>query len=618
MALSGAAVTPDAVERFFSAERLELPVRWRSAAAKPDRPRYAGSDGDAVLRVSGAGRGLPVHAVFGSGLRGETPVHFPAGGGLRELRVSWSAGLGTWIETPGSENDRDPLGDLDSPEAAADCIGCHATAVHWEDGAPAVVGSEWGVRCERCHGPGAAHAAGWEDGTGGAVFNPGTLAPAEQAAFCGQCHRLPSDMEPLEVLGRDRSLVRHAGASLMMSACFRESSPESAVSCLSCHDPHRTESAEAVAQRSRATCLGCHADPAAAHRYERVSRDSACLGCHMPPVEEVFPGAGFTDHWIRVRGAPPSPGSREWEAEIAWLEALTRNALAQPQRPRKEARLAIALGELLQAQGLGESAVAAIRRALDRDPDYGQLLKAAAILRQTGEGDLAAGALERATGMDPEAGQAWFDLGALRHARGDSGNAVAALERARALQPESPAVLSLLGAAHREAGRLETALEAGLAAVAGIGESAVGPAELEAWLELGITRRARRETREAAEALGTAHRMAPDWPPALDALARLLALDPDVSVRDVPEAVRLAERLAGFSGYQEPLALDLLAAVHAAAGDFALAVRAMERALGSLGADETEGETGEAMRARLALYRAGRPWIEEGPVRRMR
>ena len=312
MALSGAAVTPDAVERFFSAERLELPVRWRSEATEPDRPRYAGSDGGAVLRVSGAGRGLPVHAVFGSGLRGETPVHFPAGGGLRELRVSWSAGLGTWIETPGSENDRDPLGDLDSPEAAADCIGCHATAVHWEDGAPAVVGSEWGVRCERCHGPGAAHAAGWEDGTGGAVFNPGTLAPAEQAAFCGQCHRLPSDVEPLEVLRRDRSLVRHAGASLMMSACFRESPPESAVSCLSCHDPHRTESAEAVAQRSRATCLGCHADPAAAHRYERVSRDSDCLGCHMPPVEEVFPGAGFTDHWIRARGAPrrASPGAR--------------------------------------------------------------------------------------------------------------------------------------------------------------------------------------------------------------------------------------------------------------------------------------------------------------------
>lgn len=619
MALSGAAVaTGDSVERFFSAERLELPVRWRSESDAPDRPRYFRSDEGAALGIADAGRELPVHAVFGSGLRGETPVHFPEGGGMREMRVSWSAGFGTWIETPGSENDRDPLGDLDSSEAAADCIGCHATAVRWENGVPDLPGSEWGVRCERCHGPGAAHAGGWEAGAGGPVFNPGSLTPSEQVVFCGQCHRLPSDIEPLEVLRRDRSLVRHAGASLMMSGCFRESPPESAVSCLACHDPHRAEPAEVVAERSRLTCLGCHADPVSAHRYERVTLDSDCLGCHMPAVEDVFPGAGFTDHWIRVRGAPPALGSPQWEAEIAWLEALTRNALARPNRPRKEARLAIGLGEILQAQGLGESAVRAIRRGLDRDPDYGQVLKAAAILRSVGQTEAAAQALERATGMDPEAAQGWFDLGALLHAEQDSSAAVAALERARALQPGSPAVLSLLGAAYRDVGRMDAALESGLDAVSALEASAAGPPGLpmlEAWLELGITRRARRETAEAVDALGAAHRLAPDWPPALDALARLLALDPDTSVRDVPEAVRLAERLAGLSGYQDPQALDLLAAVHAVAGDFALAIRAAERALAGLDGDAAAAAT---LEGRLALYRAGEVWVEMGPARRFR
>lgn len=616
MARSGAALTAATLDRYFPAARVDLPVRWRSESAGAARPAYRRSGAGAALVNQEGRRGLAVHAVFGSGLRGETPVHFTPGGAMRELRVSWSRGLGTWIETPGSESDRDPLGDLDPPEAAADCVGCHATAVRWEDGAPDTTASEWGIRCERCHGPGAAHASGWESGAGGPVFNPGHLTPAGEVAFCAQCHRLPSDIEPLEILRRDRSLVRHAGASLMMSACFREAPGDAAVSCLSCHDAHEHApgGTDGVAARSQGACLGCHAEPAAAHRYEPVTRASDCLGCHMPRQEEVFPGAAFTDHWIRVRGAPPAPGSPEMESEIAWLEALTRNALAKPQRPRKEARLAIGLGELLQAQGLGESAAESIRRGIALDPDYGRLLKAAAILRQVGEGDAAAQALERAAAMDPEAGQAWFDLGDLRLARGEPEAAVEALERARQTQPEAAVVLGRLGAAYREAGRLDAALDVGRAATA---RETSGPGALEAWLELGITHRARRETEAAADALRSAYDLDPDWPPVLDALARLRALDPDETVRDTVEAVRLAERLAGFSGYEEPLSLDLLAAVHAAAGDFDFAIRAAERALELL-APEASGGLGNGIRERLALYRSGRAVVEAAPYRRAR
>ncbi len=624
MARTAAALTGETLDLYFPAERLALPVRWRSDGE--GRAAYARVDGGVELRGDGDDPGASVHAIFGSGLRGETPVHFPGDGAMRELRVSWSEGLGSWIETPGSEGDRDALGDLDPPEATADCVGCHATAIRWEGGAPAAEGSEWGVRCERCHGPGRPHAARWATGTGGEVFNPGDLPPAAQVRFCGQCHRLPSDIEPLEILRRDRALARHAGASLMMSACFRESPPESALSCLSCHDAHEHElgasAGGSVAERSRAACLGCHADPAAAHRYERVTTASDCLACHLPRQEEVFPGAAFTDHWIRVRGAPPAPGSPVAEAEIAWLELLYRNALSEPQRPRNEARLAIGLGELLQAQGLRDSAIASIRRGLDRDPGYGRLLKAAAILREEGEAPLAITALERAAAMDPEAAQAHFDLGDLRLANGDAGGAVRSLERARELRPASALVLARLGAAHRASGDSEAALEAGLAAVertaAAPADAASPDAALEAWLELGITHRARRETAPAAEALRNALQRSPDWPPVLDALARLLALDPDESLRDLPEAIRLAERLAGFSGYQEPASLDLLAAVHAAAGDFELAVRAAELALAQLAAEGVASALAEGLRDRLALYRNGQAFVEPPPVLRLR
>ena len=217
MARTASAVTPNNVDTWFSPERLGLPVDWRSAGPLP--PRYQRFGGGVILRTP-EGDGAPVAAVFGSGLRGVTPVAFPGAGAMRELRVSWSHGRGRWIETPGAEEDRDPLGDLDSAEEARECLSCHATSIEWRSGVPDPARSEWGVRCERCHGPGATHAERLGDPA--AIFNPGTLSPARQVAFCGQCHRQPTDFEPLEVLGRERGLARHAGGSLMMSACFRE------------------------------------------------------------------------------------------------------------------------------------------------------------------------------------------------------------------------------------------------------------------------------------------------------------------------------------------------------------------------------------------------------------
>ena len=609
MALTAAAPAADNTDHWFGPERLEAAVAWRSPGTpERDRTHYQRVDGGVALR--GPEGDAPVAAVFGSGLRGSTPVSFPGGGRMRELRVSWSRGLGSWIETPGSEGDADPLGEVDPPEETAACLGCHATAVRWVDGTPALRDSEWGVRCERCHGPGAAHAAGAETGISRPVFNPGRLDAAAEVRFCAQCHRNPTDFAPLEVLRRDRSLARHAGASLMMSACFRESPPETGIRCLDCHDPHRRDSATRA--RSRTTCLRCHLDPASEHRYEPVTAVSDCVGCHMPERAEVFPGADFTDHWIRVDGLPPTPDSAATVADLRHLEVLYRNELARdPRDGRRLARLGVGLGELLLAQGIGETAFEAVERGLSGRPRYEDLLKAAALYRASG--NLASGnnrraaeILERAISEEPGAAQAFFDLGDLRLAEGDAEGAVSALAQADRLDPDSAIVLARLGDAYRAAGRLDEALAAGLRAV-----EADADAE-QAWLALGGIRRDRRETALAAEALREAHRLAPRWPPGLAALARLLALDPDEGVRDLAEARRLAEALAGMGGYREPRSLDLLAAVHAANGDFPLAIRTAERALRRV-QEEGEPALTEAISTRLDSYRQGRPWVE--PVR---
>ena len=601
MARTGAPIPSDVAGAWFSDERLQAPVLWRSAGPDAgERPRYRANDTGIALEDS-SGKVAAVHAVFGSGLRGVTPVHFRGDGGMRELRVSWSHGLDAWIETPGSEEDRDPLGDWNSPRAMRECVGCHATAVVWNGPAPDVRGSEWGVQCERCHGPGESHAASTDASL---IFNPGRVPPAEQVRFCGQCHRTPTDFEPLQVLQRDRALTRHAAGSLMMSACFRTPSPERTISCTDCHDPHRAESS--VAERSRTICRRCHEDPAALHDYERVTAASDCLACHLPLQEEVFPGAAFTDHRIRVQGAPPAPGSPGERAELQYLELLYRNELSGENDQQEEARLLVGLGELLFAQGLHNTAVETLERGLESGPDYQRLLKAAALLRETGRPESAEAALTRATSLEPEAAQAFFDLGDLRLAGGDGAGAVEPLEAARSLNADSSVVASRLGSAYREAERLEDALREGLAAVA-LESSLPGP-----WLELGLTRWQRRELREADEALRTAHQLDSDAPAVLDALARLLALDPDPDVRDVTEARRLAERLAGFAGYQEPRSLDLLAAVYAAAGDFELAVRTAELAASQASAAGEEAFAQE-IRTRLALYREGRVWRSRGP-----
>ena len=601
MARTGAAVSSAAGRAWFADDRLQTAVRWRSGGPDAaERPRYA-STRTGIALVDPAGETAAVHAVFGSGLRGVTPVHFQEDGRMRELRVSWSHGLDAWIETPGSEDDRHPLGILDSPRQMRNCVGCHATSVTWDGGAPDLEQTEWGVRCERCHGPGEAHAG---TTSASSIFNPGRLSPAEEARFCGQCHRTPTDFEPLHILQRDRGLARHAGGSLMMSACFRIPAAERTISCTDCHDPHRPEIS--VAERSRTVCRRCHEDPAAAHDYERVTATSDCLACHLPRRDEVFPGAAFTDHWIRVQGLPPASGSAAERSEIEYLELLHRNELAGDHDPVEEARLLIGLGELLFAQGLGDTAVETLERGLAAEPDYGRLLKAAALLRESGRPMPAEAALTRATALDPEAAQAYFDLGDLRLAVRDGAGAVTPLERARRLDAGSPVVASGLGAAYRESGRLEEALREGLAAV-DLDASSPG-----VWLELGLTRWRRRELGEASAALRTAHELDSDAPAVLDALARLLALDPDAQVAEVREARRLAERLAGFGGYQEPYSLDLLAAVHAAEGDFELAIRTAELAAERAGALGDE-PLARGIAERLGLYREGQRWTSADP-----
>ncbi len=575
MARTAAAVTGATRERWFSEAMLDRPVFWpESLGPQPSYRSGAEGEGAGEVRFGAAGEdasAVPVDAVFGSGLRGLTPVSFAGGGQLRELRLSFSRARDGWIPTPGSEEDEDPLGDLDHPEASADCIGCHATAAAWDaegrfDPHRAVLG----VSCERCHGSGLEHVEASSDGgVPGPIFHPGRLSRRGQVAFCGQCHRQPTDFEPRAILARDPGLARHAGASLMMSACFRQSPAAATIACSDCHDPHRAEAAGP--DRTRSVCAQCHENPAALHSRTRVSEVSDCAGCHLPTESEAFHGSSFTDHWIRQPGDPPPPHSPAGRAELAWLEELYAERVLEEHPPRKAARLRAGLAELLHLRGARAEAQGLLREVLALGADYQTRMKAGALLRDGGRSTEAVAVFREAAHEQPETPHAFYELGDLLLESGDFSGAVEPLESAAALSPDSAGVRAALGAALAGAGR---------------------PGEAVAVFREALV-------------------LDPDAPAALGPLAGILAAHPQRALRNPAEAVRLAERLAGGFSFREPRSLDVLGAAYAAVGDFRSAVEAAERAA-ELAAAGGALDQAAAIRQRLALYRVQRPYI--GPL----
>jgi tetratricopeptide (TPR) repeat protein len=107
--------------------------------------------------------------------------------------------------------------------------------------------------------------------------------------------------------------------------------------------------------------------------------------------------------------------------------------------------------------------------------------------------------------------------------------------------------------------------------------------------------------------LREANRLRRDWFDALRSLAWLLATSPEPKVRDGAQAVIVAERANQLSGYENPVALDTLAAAYAEAGRFDSAVATETRAVDIA---RTSGQTALANRfvGRLELYRAGKPY----------
>jgi len=258
-----------------------------------------------------------VDYAFGTKNRYLTMVGRDGDGGWRALRLSYfhAPMRSGWGRTEGdagtAANIQNLRGQLvNVRDGVVRCLHCHVTNPReFRDpdntgSGPEAAGG--GIGCERCHGPGGNHIAAVEaDLADHAIVNAGPGSGEVATVQCRGCHLL-GDATEIQNHREESTWVRSPGITMTFSRCYTESS--GALSCLTCHDPHRDSEQSASFYEQK--CVACHqtagspsgtsAKPDSRGTVCKVNPTRDCLNCHMPKVPMPVLHSSRTDHYIRV------------------------------------------------------------------------------------------------------------------------------------------------------------------------------------------------------------------------------------------------------------------------------------------------------------------------------
>lgn len=275
-----------------------------------------------------------VDFILGSGHKTRAYLYREPGGELFQLPVGWYSAEQQWGMSPGYDNAQHQGV---TRAVQRECLFCHNaypqveanSDKHWQPHLfPAILPQ--GTGCQRCHGPGGEHVKTVLSGNAdlktihNSIVNPAKLEVAERDSICFQCHMLPSvdltgprkfdkptysfrpgedinnymhhvDVVDSKVKREDRFEINHHAYRLRQSACFNQS--EGALSCISCHNPHKKVTAAKQAEHYGKVCQSCHEQ----QKHKPALTDNTdCISCHMPQrrTQDVV-RVVMTDHKIQ-------------------------------------------------------------------------------------------------------------------------------------------------------------------------------------------------------------------------------------------------------------------------------------------------------------------------------
>src|SRR5208337_614473 len=210
-----------------------------------------------------------------------------------------------------------------------------------------------------------------------------------------------------------------------------------------------------------------------------------------------------------------------------------------------------------------EEAIAEWKQALDLDPaDAKANYNFGLALLRKGTLDEAIAHFRTAVEAKPEFSDAQGNLGAVLLQEGRLDEAIPHLQEAVAVKPQHGEAQSNLGIALLQKGRLDEAIVHLQQAVE------INPKQAQNHLNLGNGFYLQGKTREALEHWHEGLRLDPNHVPLLSQTAWVLATRPEASIRNRPEAVKLAQRAVEVSGGEEPAILDTLAAARPSLAGF--------------------------------------------------
>ncbi|MDA9777948.1 multiheme c-type cytochrome [Rubripirellula sp.] len=277
----------------------------------------------------------PILYTIGSGTHGKGYI-YRENDIFGQSPISWYQETGSWQMSPGYDM---PFHPGFGRKLNRECFFCHVGQIDRQENNPnAFKILEEVIGCERCHGPGELHAQKHQGLTAAklstpsehdwTIANPATLPRELSEAICQQCHLQSAgkatragkdewDFRPGQRLtdyridyqyrlGDDSMKVVGHVEQLHQSKCYQETQN---LTCITCHDPHRTIEPSQQMEHYRSICLHCHDNETCGEPLDRrlSLAKNHCSECHMPKLGSEVPHTAFSHHRIGIHRKNSSP-----------------------------------------------------------------------------------------------------------------------------------------------------------------------------------------------------------------------------------------------------------------------------------------------------------------------